>query len=386
MKWLQIGKEAAKNVGRNKLRTALTMLGLVIGISSVIVLVGMSDGSNRQVAEQMKALGGDIISAYVFEGSLAYDDMAEVRALPAVADAAPSKFLNASVSAGTKRSNRAMVEASDEHYLLVRNLELAAGRNLSSIDRENKSKVCVIGGAVARDLFGTTDAVGRAVKLAGDEFTVVGVLAEKGESMGLNTEGLVLVPFQSAGALGSDGKIESAYVRAAGDDAVQLAKGSVSGYLERDKGIDPMMFSVNTQDELLGASGSVSKTMTLLLAGVASISLLVAGIGVMNVMLVSVAERVREIGIKKALGARRGDILVQFLVEALVMSLFGGVLGILLGIALCAAAEYAGIPCVVSPTIMGVAAGASMLIGLAFGIFPAHRASQLHPVEALRQE
>ncbi|WP_417143930.1 ABC transporter permease [Raoultibacter massiliensis] len=386
MKWLQIGKEAAKNVGRNKLRTALTMLGLVIGISSVIVLVGMSGGSNRQVAEQMKALGGDIISAYVFEGSLAYDDMAEVRALPAVADAAPSKFLNASVSAGKEKSNRAMVEASDEHYLLVRNLELAAGRNLSSIDRENKSKVCVIGGAVARDLFGTTDAVGRAVKLAGDEFTVVGVLAEKGESMGLNTEGLVLVPFQSAGALGSDGKIESAYVRAAGDDAVQLAKGSVSGYLERDKGIDPMMFSVNTQDELLGASGSVSKTMTLLLAGVASISLLVAGIGVMNVMLVSVAERVREIGIKKALGARRGDILVQFLVEALVMSLFGGVLGILLGIALCAAAEYAGIPCVVSPTIMGVAAGASILIGLAFGIFPAHRASQLHPVEALRQE
>lgn len=386
MKWLQIGKEAAKNVGRNKLRTALTMLGLVIGISSVIVLVGMSDGSNRQVAEQMKALGGDIISAYVFEGSLAYDDMADMRALPAVADAAPSKFLNASVSAGTKRSNRAMVEASDEHYLLVRNLELAAGRNLSSIDRENKSKVCVIGGAVARDLFGTTDAVGRAVKLAGDEFTVVGVLAEKGESMGLNTEGLVLVPFQSADALGSDGKIESAYVRAAGDDAVRLAKGSVSDYLERGKGIDPMMFSVNTQDELLGASGSVSKTMTLLLAGVASISLLVAGIGVMNVMLVSVAERVREIGIKKALGARRGDILVQFLVEALVMSLFGGVLGILLGIALCAAAEYAGIPCVVSPTIMGVAAGASILIGLAFGIFPAHRASQLHPVEALRQE
>lgn len=228
--------------------------------------------------------------------------------------------------------------------------------------------------------------VGRAVKLTGDEFTVVGVLAEKGESMGLNTEGLVLVLFRSAGALGSDGKIESAYVRAAGDDAVQLAKGSVSGHLERDKGIDPMMFSVNTQDELLGASGSVSKTMTLLLAGVASISLLVAGIGVMNVMLVSVAERGREIGIKKALGARRGDILVQFLVEALVMSLFGGVLGILLGIALCAAAEYAGIPCVVSATIMGVAAGASILIGLAFGIFPAHRASQLRPVEALRQE
>lgn len=386
MKWLQIGKEATRNVARNKLRTVLTMLGLVIGISSVIVLVGMSDGSNRQVAEQMKALGGDIISAYIFEGSLGYDDMDDVRALPGVADAAPSKHLNAPVSAGTEKSNRAAVEASDEHYLDVRNLKLAAGRNLSSVDRENKSKVCVIGGAVARDLFGTTDAVGRTIKLAGDEFTVVGVLEEKGESMGLNTEGLVLVPYQSAGTLGSDGKISTAYVRAAGDDAVQLAKGSVSDYLENEQGISPAMFSVNTQDEILGAGGTVNETMTLLLAGIASISLLVAGIGVMNVMLVSVAERVREIGIKKALGARRGDILIQFLVEALVLSLFGGALGILLGIALCAAAEYAGVPCVVSPTIVCVAAGASTFIGLVFGIFPAHRASQLHPVVALRQE
>ena len=386
MKWLQIGKEAAKNVARNKLRTVLTMLGLVIGISSVIVLVGMSDGSNRQVAEQMKALGGDIISAYIFEGSLGYEDMDEIRALPGVADAAPSKYLNAPVSAGTEKSNRAAVEASDEHYLDVRNLKLAAGRNLSSVDRENKSKVCVVGGAVARDLFGTTDAVGRTIKLAGDEFTVVGVLEEKGESMGLNTEGLVLVPYQSAGTLGSDGKISTAYVRAAGDDAVQLAKGSVSDYLGNEQGISPAMFSVNTQDEILGAGGTVNETMTLLLAGIASISLLVAGIGVMNVMLVSVAERVREIGIKKALGARRGDILIQFLVEALVLSLFGGALGILLGIALCAAAEYAGVPCVVSPTIVCVAAGASTFIGLVFGIFPAHRASQLHPVVALRQE
>ncbi len=386
MKWLQIGKDATRNVARNKLRTVLTMLGLVIGISSVIVLVGMSDGSNRQVAEQMKALGGDIISAYLFEGSLGYDDMDDVRALPGVADAVPSKHLNASVSAGTEKSNRAAVEASDEHYLDVRNLKLAAGRNLSSVDRENKSKVCVIGGAVARDLFGTTDALGRTIKLAGDEFTVVGVLEEKGESMGLNTEGLVLVPHQSAGTLGSDGKIETLYVRAAGDDAVQLAKGSVSDYLENEKGISPAMFSVNTQDELLGAGGTVNETMTLLLAGIASISLLVAGIGVMNVMLVSVAERVREIGIKKALGARRGDILIQFLVEALVLSLLGGALGILLGMALCAAAEYAGIPCVVSPTVVCVAAGASMVIGLVFGIFPAHRASQLHPVVALRQE
>ncbi|WP_139651276.1 ABC transporter permease [Raoultibacter phocaeensis] len=386
MKWLQVGKEAVKNVARNKLRTALTMLGLVIGISSVIVLVGMSEGSNRQVAEQMKALGGDIVSAYLFDGALGYDDMNEVRALPGVADAAPSKYLDAQVSAGTEKTNRAMVEASDEHYLAVRNLELASGRNLSSVDRENKSKVCIIGGAVARDLFNTTDALGRTVKLAGDEFTVVGVLEEKGESMGLNTEGLVLVPYQSADTLGSDGKIATIYARATGDDAVPMAKGSISGYLEHEKRIAPSLFSVNTQDEILGAGGTVNETMTLLLAGIASISLLVAGIGVMNVMLVSVAERVREIGIKKALGAKRGDILLQFLVEALVLSLFGGALGILFGIALCAVVEYAGVSCAVSLPVIGIAAGASMLIGVVFGIFPAYRASQLHPVVALRQE
>lgn len=386
MKWLYGGKEALKNVTRNRLRTALTMLGLVIGISSVIVLVGMSDGSNKQVSEQMRALGGDVISAYLFDTSLGYDDMAALRGLPGVGHAAPSKNVSAEVSSGKKKSSRAAVEASDEHYLASRNLSLAAGRNLSAVDRENKSKVCLIGTAVAKDLFATTDAVGKTLKLAGDEFTVVGVVKGQGESMGLNTEGIVLVPYQTAHSLGADGKIESVYVRAENEDNVQPVKKELEAFFETAKRINPYNFTVNTQNEMLDAGGSINKTMTLLLGGVASISLLVAGIGVMNVMLVSVAERVREIGIKKALGARRSDIMVQFLAEALFISLIGGALGIVLGIGFCEAATVAGIACFVSPSVVAVAVCASTFIGLVFGIFPAYRASRLNPIEALRQE
>lgn len=269
MKWIQIAKEAIGNVSRNKLRTALTMLGLIIGISSVIVLVGMSDGSNRQVAERMKALGGDVISAFLFETSLNYEDMGAMAQLPNVSKVAPAKSVSASVSVGSKHSNRATVEGSDEQYLSARNLELAAGRNLSSVDRENKSNVAVIGASVARDLFGTTDVLDRTIKVGGGEFTVVGVLKEQGASMGLNTGGVVVIPLPSAYALGADGKIESVYVRADSEDNVQQAKQSISQYLRTDKSVPPFSFVVNTQDEMLNAGGSINKTMTLLLAGVA---------------------------------------------------------------------------------------------------------------------
>ncbi|RDB58274.1 ABC transporter permease [Paraeggerthella hongkongensis] len=386
MKWVQIAKEALGNVARNRLRTALTMLGLIIGISSVIVLVGMSDGSNRQVSERMKALGGDVISALLFEASLDYNDLSSISELSNVAKVAPAKNVNASVSVGAKHSSRATVEGSDEQYLAARNLELAAGRNLSSVDRANKSNVTVLGGSVARDLFGTTDVVGRTVKIGGNEFTVVGVLKEQGASMGLSTGSVVIVPIPAAYALGADGKIDSVYVRATDENSVQQVKQAVSSYLRVDKNISPFNFVVNTQDEMLNAGGSINKTMTVLLAGVASISLLVAGIGVMNVMLVSVAERIREVGIKKALGARCGDIMFQFLVEALLISLLGGTLGIVFGVGFCKLAEFVGMACVVSPSIVGIAFGASTFIGLVFGIFPAYRASKLRPIEALRQE
>ncbi|RDB64378.1 ABC transporter permease [Gordonibacter sp. 28C] len=387
MRRVQTVRTALSSISRNKLRTALTMLGLVIGISSVIVLVGMGDGSNRQVEERMKALGGDVLSAFVFDKEgLAYEDMEALRALPGIGSVAPSKGVGGDLTAGERKTQRGVIEASDEHYLSVRNLKLAAGRDLSAVDRENRSNVCVIGTNTANDLFGTTDCVGKTLKIAGIPFTVVGVLESTGQTMGLNADALVLVPLTAATNLGGDAKIESVYARPAADDGVPLAKAVLTGYLSGAKGIPSNQFSVMSQDEMLGASDQIDQTMTLLLGGIASISLVVAGVGVMNVMLVSVTERTREIGIKKALGARRSDILRQFLTEALLLSLIGGAVGIAAGLAFGALAESLGMAFAASWSVVAVAAAASTAIGLAFGIFPAYRASRLTPIEALRQE
>lgn len=335
MRYSQLARTAVQAVFGNGLRSALTMLGLVIGISSVIILVGIGDGTNRQVSEKMKALGGDALSAYLFDGDMGYNDLSGMNDLGAVDGVAPSKSLMKKLSVGTTVANKAFVEATDEHYLHVRNLKLQEGRNLSAVDRENRSKVIVLGSDVAKTLLGSADgAVGRTVKLDGDEFTVVGVLQNQGQSMGLNTGNVALVPFSTAVSMGESGTITSFYAKARGEDAIEAAKGEIGSYLTGTVHIPPGRFDIISQDEMLRAGNEIDGTMTLLLAGIAGISLVVAGIGVMNVMLVSVTERTREIGIKKALGARRFDILVQFLLEALVLSIIGGVLGIAAGIAL----------------------------------------------------
>lgn len=386
MKLAQTAKAAVLSVLANKTRTALTMLGLVIGISSVILLVGIGDGSSRQVEQRMKSLGGDALSAFVFDGNVSYADMDGIRSLPSVRQTAPSKPVAGEVAAGTRRSSRASVEASDENYLDVRNLKLAAGRNLSPVDRDNKSKVAVVGAEVAQDLFGSGQAVGRTFKISGNEFAVVGVLAAQGQSMGLYTDGLALIPFPTAASLGADQKIETVYARPNDPEDVDAAKQELVSYLARTAGLPASRFDVASQTELLSAGAEVGGTLALLLGGIAGISLVVAGIGVMNVMLVSVTERVREIGIKKALGATRADILLQFLVEALVLSLLGGAAGIAAGIGLGTLANGAGLPFAASGGIVAVSAAASTAIGLAFGIFPAYRASRLNPIEALRQD
>ena len=385
MRYSQLARTAVQAVFGNGLRSALTMLGLVIGISSVIILVGIGDGTNRQVSEKMKALGGDALSAYLFDGDMGLSGMNDLGAVDGVA---PSKSLMKKLSVGTTVANKAFVEATDEHYLHVRNLKLQEGRNLSAVDRENRSKVIVLGSDVAKTLLdGAADgAVGRTVKLDGDEFTVVGVLQNQGQSMGLNTGNVALVPFSTAVSMGESGTITSFYAKARGEDAIEAAKGEIGSYLTGTVHIPPGRFDIISQDEMLRAGNEIDGTMTLLLAGIAGISLVVAGIGVMNVMLVSVTERTREIGIKKALGARRFDILVQFLLEALVLSIIGGVLGIAAGIALGLLMGTVGLAFVVSWGVVAVAVAAATAIGLVFGIFPAYRASRKNPIEALRTE
>ena len=386
MRYSHLARTAVRAVFQNGLRTALTMLGLIIGISSVIILVGIGDGSNQQVQNKMKELGGDALSTYVYQGDLGYDDLARIGELESLDGAAPSKTLAKKLSVGSTVSNKAFIEATDEHYLRVRNLKLLSGRNLNAVDRENRSKVIVVGSDVAAELFGTADPVGQKVKLDGDEFTVVGVLEDQGQSMGLTTGNVALIPFSTAVGMGEGATIDSFYAKARGRERIDEAKAAIGSFLVGEANIAPGMFDVVSQDEMLRAGDDIDDTMTLLLAGIAGISLVVAGIGVMNVMLVSVTERTREIGIKKALGARRSDILVQFLLEALIMSVIGGALGIGAGIAFGLLANTVGMTFVVSWNVVWVAVAASTAIGLAFGIFPAYRASRKNPIEALRTE
>ena len=288
------------------------------------------------------------------------------------------------MSANHKKLTRASVTGTDEQYLESRNLSLIEGRNLSVVDRENKSKVCLVGEQIAQGVCGSTHAVGHTVKINGDIFTIVGVIRSQGESMGLNTENLVAIPFPAATELGAGETFNEAYVKATSSDTVSQAKNQVESYLSTEKRLGGNSFSVNTQDELLNAGTSVNETMTALLGGIASISLIVAGIGVMNVMLVSVAERVREIGIKKALGARKLDIMGQFLTEALIISIMGGACGIVGGLAFGYAAGQTGLAFEPSINIVAIAAGTSIAIGLIFGLVPSYRAASLNPIEALR--
>lgn len=385
MKLLQILRESFLNVMRNKLRTALTMLGLVIGIASVIILVGIGDGSNHQVSQKIKSLGGDVISAYAYNGSnMTYRDIEGIRSLDSVGAAAPSKSLSANVSSNHRKLGQTSLTASDENYLEARNLKLLSGRNLSIADRVNKSKVCVVGEKVAREVSRGGEALGTRLKIDGDIFTIVGVVKSQGESMGLNTDDLVTIPLTTADDMGYGSDFNKAYVKAADADSVNAAKKDTESFLANEAHLKPSSFVVNTQSELLNAGASVNQTMSALLGGIASISLIVAGVGVMNVMLVSVTERIREIGIKKALGARKIDIMGQFLCEALIISALGGAAGIAGGLALGYAVGSAGLAFEPSAGIVGIAAVTSIAIGLIFGLLPSYRAASLNPIEALK--
>ena len=277
MRRTRSAKTALSSIARNRLRTALTMLGLVIGISSVIVLVGLGEGSNRQVEERMKALGGDMVSAYVFKDSLGYDDIAALRGLPGMGSVAPSKGVGGDLTDEGRSTKRSTAEVSDEHYLTTRSLRLATGRNLSPVDRENRSNVCVIGASTANDLFGTMDCLGKTLKIAGVPFVVVGVLEPIGQTMGLNADNLALVPFSALPSLGEETKIETVYARPALEGGVDATKAALFDYLSGERGLSPNQFAVVSQDDMLNASSEINQTMTLVVLVVTPLSICAAG-------------------------------------------------------------------------------------------------------------
>jgi putative ABC transport system permease protein len=401
---------AMRALAVNKLRSVLTMLGIIIGVAAVIVMIAVGAGAQARVEEQIRSLGSNlllILSGTTTSGgvrmgfgsnlTISEDDAAAIpREIPETM-AAPALRGTAQLIWGNTNWSTVIFGVTPE-YLEVRQWELASGRVFDASDLAGATKVCLIGQTVARQLFGGADPLGQVIRVRRVPFTVIGVLEGKGQSMmGTDQDDLVLMPISTArkrvlGAsnLAKQRSVGTIWVKVAEGYDMKTAEEQVRALLRQRHRLQPGQdddFSLRNLEEVAATQEASSRVLAVLLAAVASVSLVVGGIGIMNIMLVSVTERTREIGLRMAVGARTRDILGQFLVEAVTLSLIGGLTGVTIGVgAAVAIAEVAGWRIVLSPESVLLAVAFAFAIGVFFGFYPARKAARLNPVEALRFE
>ncbi|MED4055108.1 ABC transporter permease [Niallia taxi] len=392
MKLGQAIKISFKNITMNKLRAILTMLGIIIGVAAVIALTSLGMGASQSVSDEVSSLGSTTVSISLSGNSsdeevVTYDELMSFEDLSEVEAVSPTVTTSSTLKNGTTSSEGVTVAGVNTSYENVNDITVRTGRNIMDIDLDNRNKVVVLGSNVATELFGFSNAVDQSIKIDGTTFKVIGVLEEQGEELSGSVDDQVLIPFTTAQRFIGQTYVTSATVKMSSEDAVEIGMTKMEQDLYNQFGGDETSYSVRNQSSVSDALDSVSNTMTLLLAGIASISLIVGGIGIMNIMLVSVTERTREIGIRKAIGAKKKDIMLQFLIEAVVLSAFGGILGALIGLGSAEVlSSMLDMTMQITWWIVGGSVSFSILIGIIFGIFPANKASNLSPLEALRYQ
>ncbi|MCX7843571.1 MAG: ABC transporter permease [Clostridia bacterium] len=391
MQWLQALRMAIKSISGNKMRSSLTMLGIIIGVSAVIIMASLVQGTTRQITERLQSMGTNMINVNIIgRGStrtVTDADLFQFQQNNSAIIEAVAPVLNGNVT--IKFGNRNIstnIEGTNEAYETVRNTKVQEGRFINALDVERRQKVVLIGSYIANELFGGLSPIGQEIKLNGDLFTVAGVLEVKSNSSAQSTDDKVIIPYTTAKRLLRNAAIRNFYIQAKTPDKVDDAMTVLQEFLYRIFNSNDA-YRVFNQADMLDSINETTRTMTMMLGGIAGISLLVGGIGIMNIMLVSVTERTREIGIRKAIGAKRKSILGQFLIEAIVVSCMGGILGIIAGIA---ASSLIGkamqIQAETSALIITISFGFSVLVGVFFGWYPANKASKLNAIEALRVE
>jgi putative ABC transport system permease protein len=393
---------ALRELRRNTMRSVLTTLGIIIGVGAVIALVTLGRGATAKVTNEISSMGKNLLmvmpgaerrgpvssSARGFKRDIG---RAIEREAGAVAEVAPNVGAGALVVAGNKNWST-QVDGSTNAFFSVRGYAIASGRAFSDVEVQSGTPVCVLGATVKRELFGSQDPLDTAIRVGAVSCKVIGVLASKGtSSFGPDQDDFLVMPMalvQRRFTGSTD--VGGYFVSAVSDAEVDHAKQQITSLLRERRRIgagQPDDFSVEDTKQIANALGTVTTTLTALLGAIAAVSLLVGGIGIMNIMLVSVTERTREIGLRMAIGALAGEVLLQFLVEAVVLAALGGVVGIAFGVSLSAIASRAfSLPLVLEPDILLVAVGFSGAIGVGFGYFPARKAARLRPIDALRHE
>jgi putative ABC transport system permease protein len=401
MQLLELINIARDSLLINKIRAILTMIGIIIGVGAVILLVSIGEGARKEIYRELGELGSNILVVVPGKTSreggmhmgtsavrkITYDEARFVEkrarhivhAIPVIVGTSWIKYKG--------KSRDTYVVGVTEPYFDVRNLKIASGRSISASDVDSRSKVCVLGVTVKKEIFGDLNPIGAIVSIGDTKYRVIGIMAPKGMALGFDIDDVVFVPTTSAMELFDTDRLFNITVKVRGAEFIDVAKKEIKGILIK-RHANKEDFTILSQDEMLAVMGKILKIMTAVLAGIATISLIVGGIGIMNIMLVSVKERTKEIGIRKAIGAKNSDILMQFLTESVILSITGGIGGIAMGVGLSLAIPYFFdfLPTYITWWSIAIAFLFSALIGIFFGVYPARKASLYDPIVALRYE